>query len=185
MAARGENDTFRGLSRNPLVGVEGSAYVFELIDKETIQFVAGEAEGGLGKATARKDGGSAGENDIGRFNGAELIETGAKAKRFDYGESATAKVFATDAVTRIGARVEERERNRVLAEAESEGEAGEASADDGERLQLFLSAEKKWVKRPARCSWRFQVDVAGQRWEHSWLRKPAATLTWASWRVTK
>ena len=74
LAARGENDTFRGLSRNPLVGVEGSAYVFQLIDKETIQFVAGEAERGLGKATARKDGGSAGEYDIGRLYGAELIE---------------------------------------------------------------------------------------------------------------
>ena len=79
LAARGENDTFRGLSRNPLVGVEGSAYVFQLIDKETIQFVAGEAERGLGKATARKDGGSAGENDIGGFHSAELIKTGAKA----------------------------------------------------------------------------------------------------------
>ena len=74
MAARGENYTFRGLSRNPLVGVEGGACVIELIDKETIQFVAGDAEGGLGKATARKDGGSAGENDIGRLYGAELIE---------------------------------------------------------------------------------------------------------------
>ena len=79
MATRGVDDSFGGLSRNPLVGVEGGACVFELIDEETIQFVAGEAEGGLGKAPARKDGGSAGENDIGRFHSTELIETGAKA----------------------------------------------------------------------------------------------------------
>ena len=62
-----------------MVGVEGRACVIELIDEETIQFVAGEAKGGLGKATARKDGGSAGENDIGGFHSAELIKTGAKA----------------------------------------------------------------------------------------------------------
>jgi hypothetical protein len=156
-----------------------------LFDEEAVKLVARKAKGGLGKAAARKDGGSAGENDIGRFNGTELIETGAKAKRFDYGKSATTKVFATDAVTRIGSCVKEIERNRVLAEAESESEACEATAHDGDRFQPFLSAEKKWVKRPTRCSWRFQVDVAGQRWEHSWSRKPAATLTWASWRVTK
>jgi hypothetical protein len=50
----------------------------ELVDKKAIKLVAREAEGGLGKAAARKNGGSAGENDIGRFHGTELIETGAK-----------------------------------------------------------------------------------------------------------
>ena len=185
MATCGVDDSFGGLKGDPLVGLKGGSCGGELVDKEAIKLVAREAESGLGKAPARKDGGSAGENDIGRFHSAELIETGAKAKRFDYGKSATTKVFATNAVARIGACFEESQRNRVLAETESDSEAGEASADDGERLQLFLSAEKKWVKRPTRCSWRFQVDVAGQRWEHSWSRKPAATLTWASWRVTK
>ena len=67
------------MSRNPLVGVEGGACVFELIDEEAVKLVAGEAKGGLGKATARKDGGSAGENNIGGFHSAELIKTGAKA----------------------------------------------------------------------------------------------------------
>ena len=162
MATRGENDTFRGLSRNPLVGVEGGSCGGELVDKKAIKLVAGEAEGGLGKAPARKDGGSAGENDIGRFHSAELIETGAKAKRFDYGKSATTKVFATDAVTRIGACVKEIERNRVLAEAESESEACEATAHDGDRFQSFLSAEKKWVKGPVRFSCRLQVVEEGQ-----------------------
>jgi len=79
LATCGVDDSFGGLKGDPLVGVEGGACVFELIDKEKIQFVAGEAKGGLGKATAGKDGGSAGENDIGRFYGTELIETGAKA----------------------------------------------------------------------------------------------------------
>ena len=79
MATCGMDDSFGGLKGDPLVGVEGRACVIELIDEETIQFVAGEAKGGLGKATARKDGGSAGENDIGGFHSAELIETGAKA----------------------------------------------------------------------------------------------------------
>jgi hypothetical protein len=51
----------------------------ELVDKKAVKLVAREAEGGLGKVTAGKDGGSARENDIGRFHGAELIETGAKA----------------------------------------------------------------------------------------------------------
>jgi hypothetical protein len=91
-----------------------------------------------------------------------LIETGAKAKRFDYGKSATTKVFATDAVTRIGACVEEGYRNRVLAEAESESEACEATAHDGDRFQSFLSAEKKWVKGPACFSCRLQVVEEGQ-----------------------
>ena len=145
-----------------MVGVEGGSCVFELIDQETIEFIAGEAEGGLRKATARKNGGSARENDIGRFNGTELIETGAKAKRFDYGKSATTKVFAADAVTRIGSCVEESERNRVLAEAESKGEAGEATAHDGDRFQSFLSAEKKCVKGPACFSCRLQVVEEGQ-----------------------
>ena len=49
-----------------------------------------------------------------------------------------------------------------MTEAESEGEAGEAAADDGERLQLFLSAEKKWVKGPACFSCRLQVVEEGQ-----------------------
>jgi hypothetical protein len=50
----------------------------ELVDKKAIKLVAREAEGGLGKATAGKNGGSARENDIRRFNCTELIETGAK-----------------------------------------------------------------------------------------------------------
>ena len=79
MATCGVDDSFGGLKRDPLVGVKGGSCVIELIDEETIQFVAGEAKGGLGKATARKDGGSAGENDIGGFHSAELIKTGAKA----------------------------------------------------------------------------------------------------------
>ena len=162
LATRGENDTFRGLSRNPLVGVEGGACGGELVDKKAIKLVAREAEGGLGKAAAGKNGGSARENDIGRFHSAELIETGAKAKRFDYGKSATTKVFATDAVTRIGACVEESERNRALAEAETESEACEATAHDGDRFQSFLSAEKKWVKGPVRFSCRLQVVEEGQ-----------------------
>ncbi len=162
MATCGVDDSFGGLKGDPLVGVEGGSCGGELVDKEAIKLVAGEAEGGLGKATARKDGGSATENDIGRFHSAELIETGAKAKRFDNGKSATTKVFATDAVTRIGACVEESERNRVLAEAESKGEAGEATAHDGDRFQSFLSAEKKWVKGPVRFSWRLQVVEEGQ-----------------------
>ena len=184
MATCGVDDSFGGLKGDPLVVVKGGSCVFELIDQETIEFIAGEAEGGLGKATARKNGGAAGENDIGRFHSAELIETGAKAKRFDYGKSATTKVFATDAVTRIGACVEESERNRVLAEAESESEAGEATAYDDDRLQSFLSAEKKWVKGPVPFSCRLQVVEEGQRSDSSLARKPAATLTRASWRVT-
>jgi hypothetical protein len=156
----------------------------ELVDKKAVKLVARKAKGGLGKATARKDGGSAGENDIGRFYSTELIETGAKAKRFDYGKSATTKVFATDAVTRIGACVEESERNRALAEAETESEAGEATAYDGDRFQSFLSAEKKWVKGPVCFSCRLQVVEEGQRSDSSLARKPAATLTRASWRVT-
>jgi hypothetical protein len=91
-----------------------------------------------------------------------LIETGAKAKRFDYGKSATTKVFATDAVTRIGACVEESDRDRALAEAESESEACKATAHDGDRFQSFLSAEKKWVKGPVRFSCRLQVIEEGQ-----------------------
>ena len=133
-----------------------------MFDEEEVKLVAGEAEGGLGKATAGKNGGSAGENDIGRFHGTELIETGAKAKRFDYGKSATTKIFATDAVTRIGSCVEESERNRALAEAETESEACEATAHDGDRFQSFLSAEKKWVKGPVRFSCRLQVVEEGQ-----------------------
>ena len=162
MATCGVDDSFGGLNGDPLVGVEGGSCGGKLFDKEAIKLVAGEAEGGLGKATAGKDGGSTGENDIGRFYSAELIETGAKAKRFDYGKSATTKVFATDAVTRIGSCVEEGDRNRVLAEAESESEACEATAYDGDRFQSFLSAEKKWVKGPVRFSWRLQVVEEGQ-----------------------
>ncbi len=145
-----------------MVGVESGSCGGELFDEEAVKLVAREAKGGLGKATARKNGGSAGENDIGRFNGTELIETGAKAKRFDYGKSATTKVFATDAVTRIGACVEESERNRALAEAETESKACEAAAHDGDRFQSFLSAEKKWVKGPVRFSCRLQVVEEGQ-----------------------
>jgi hypothetical protein len=70
LATCGVDDSFGGLKGDPLVGVEGGSCVFELIDQETIEFIAGEAEGGLRKAAARKDGGSTGENDIGRFNGA-------------------------------------------------------------------------------------------------------------------
>ena len=145
-----------------MVGLKGGSCGGELVDKEAIKLVAGEAEGGLGKAPAGKNGGSAGENDIGRFHSAELIETGAKAKRFDYRKSATTKVFAADAVTRIGACVEESERNRVLAEAETESETGEATAYDDDRFQSFLSAEKKWVKGPVCFSCRLQVSEEGQ-----------------------
>ena len=62
-----------------MVGVKDGSCGGELVDKEAIKLVAGEAEGGLGKAPARKDGGAPGENDIGGFDSAELIETGAKA----------------------------------------------------------------------------------------------------------
>jgi hypothetical protein len=79
LATCGVDDSFGGLKGDPLVGVEGGSCGGELVDKETIKLVAGEAESGLGKAPARKDGGSAGENDIGRFYSTELIETGAKA----------------------------------------------------------------------------------------------------------
>ena len=162
MATCGVDDSFGGLKRDPLVGVEGGSCGGELVDKKAIKLVAREAKGGLGKATAGKNGGSARENDIGRFYSTELIETGAKAKRFDYGKSATAKIFATDAVPGIGACVEESERNRALAEAESKGEAGEATAHDGDRFQSFLSAEKKWVKGPACFSCRLQMVEEGQ-----------------------
>ena len=162
MATCGVDDSFGGLKGDPLVGVEGGSCGGELVDKKAVKLVAREAKGGLGKVTAGKNGGSTGENDIGRFNGAELIETGAKAKRFDYGKSATTKVFATDAVTRIGSCIEESERNRVLAEAESKGEAGEATAYDSDRFQSFLSAEKKWVKGPVCFSCRLQVGEEGQ-----------------------
>jgi len=162
LATCGVDDPFGGLKRGPLVGMETGTCGGELVDKEAIKLVAGEAKGGLGKATARKNGGSAREDDIGGFNGTELIETGAKAKRFDYGKSATTKIFATDAVTRIGACVEESERNRVLAKAETESEAGEATANDGDRFQPFLSAVKKWVKGPVRFSCRLQVVEEGQ-----------------------
>jgi len=162
LATCGVDDSFGGLKGDPLVGVEGGSCGGELVDKKAIKLVAREAEGGLGKATARKNGGAAGENDIGRFHGTELIETGAKAKRFDYGKSATTKIFATDAVTRIGSCVEESERNRALAEAETESEACEATAHDGDRFQSFLSAEKKWVKGPVCFSCRLQVVEEGQ-----------------------
>ena len=162
LATCGVDDSFGGLKGDPLVGVKGGSCGGELVDKEAIKLVAREAESGLGKAPARKDGGSAGENDIGGFHSAELIETGAKAKRFDYRKSATTKVFAADAVTRIGACVEESERNRVLAEAESESEACEATAHDGDRFQSFLSAEKKWVKGPVCFSFRLQMGEEGQ-----------------------
>jgi len=134
-----------------LVGVEGGSCGGELVDQKAVKLVAREAEGGLGKATARKNGGSARENDIGRFDSAELIETGAKAK-----------IFATDAVTRIGSCVEESDRNRALAEAETESEACEATTHDGDRFQSFLSAEKKWVKGPVLFSCRLQVVEEGQ-----------------------
>ena len=78
MATCGVDDSFGGLKRDPVVGMETGSCGGELVDKKAIKFVAGETEGGLGKATAGKNGGSAGENDIGRFYGAELIETGAK-----------------------------------------------------------------------------------------------------------
>jgi hypothetical protein len=162
LATCGVDDSFGGLKGRPLVDVKGGPCGGELVDKEAVKLVAREAEGGLGKAAARKDGGSTGENDIGRFYSAELIETGAKAKRFDYGKSATTKVFATDAVTRIGSCVEESDRNRVFTEAKSESEAGEATAHDGDRFQSFLSAEKKWVKGPVRFSCRLQVVEEGQ-----------------------
>jgi hypothetical protein len=162
LATCGVDDSFGGLKGDPLVGVESGSCGGELFDEEAVKLVAREAKGGLGKAAAGKNGGSARENDIGRFHSAELIETGAKAKRFYYGKSATAKVFATDAVPGIGACVEESERNRVLAEAESESEAGEATAHDGDRFQSFLSAEKKWVKGPACFSCRLQVVEEGQ-----------------------
>ena len=50
----------------------------------------------------------------------------------------------------------------MLAEAESESEAGEAASYDSDRFQSFLSAEKKWVKGPFRFSWRLQVFEEGQ-----------------------
>ena len=162
MATCGVDDSFGGLKGDPLVGVKGGSCGGELVDKEAIKLVAREAESGLGKATARKDGRSAGENDIGRFHSAELIETGAKAKRFDYGKSETTKVFAADAVTRIGSCVEESDRNRVLTKAETKSEACEATAYDGDRFQSFLSAEKKWVKGPVPFSCRLQVVEEGQ-----------------------
>ena len=162
LATCGVDDSFGGLKGDPLVGLKGGSCGGELVDKEAIKLVAREAESGLGKAPARKDGGSAGENDIGRFHSAELIETGAKAYRFDYRKSATTKVFATDAVTRIGACVEESDRNRVLTKAETESEAGEATAYDGDRFQSFLSAEKKWVKGPGCFSCKLQVVEEGQ-----------------------
>ncbi len=157
MATCGVDDSFGGLKGDPLVGVKSGSCGGELFDEEAVKLVAREAKGGLGKAPAGKNGRSAGVNDIGRFNGTELIETGAKAKRFDYGKSATAKVFPTDAVPGIGACVEESERNRALAEPESKGEAGEATTHDGDRFQSFLSAEKKWVKGPVCFSCRLQV----------------------------
>ena len=162
MATCGVDDSFGGLKGDPLVGMETGSCGGELVDKKAIKLVAREAKGGLGKATAGKNGGSARENDIGRFYSTELIETGAKAKRFDHGKSATTKIFATDAVTWIGACVEESERNRVFTEAKSESEAGEATAHDGDRFQPFLSAEKKWVKGPACFSCRLQVVEEGQ-----------------------
>ena len=79
MATCGVDDSFGGLKGDPLVGVESGSCGGELFDEEEVKLVAREAKGGLGKATARKNGGSAGENDIGGFNGTELIETGAKA----------------------------------------------------------------------------------------------------------
>ncbi len=79
MPTCGVDDSFGRLKGDPLVGVESGSCGGELVDKKAIKLVAREAEGGLGKAPAGKNGGSTGENDIGRFNGAELIETGAKA----------------------------------------------------------------------------------------------------------
>jgi len=70
LATCGVDDSFGGLKRDPLVGVETGSCGGELVDKEAVKLVAGEAKGGLGKAPARKDGGPARENDIGRFDGA-------------------------------------------------------------------------------------------------------------------
>jgi hypothetical protein len=78
LATCGVDDSFGGLKGDPLVGVESGSCGGELFDEEAVKLVAREAKGGLGKAAARKDGGSTGENDIGRFHSAELIETGAK-----------------------------------------------------------------------------------------------------------
>ena len=79
MATCGVDDSFGGLKGDPLVGMETGSCGGELVDKEVIKLVAREAESGLGKAPAGKNGGSARENDIGRFYSTELIETGAKA----------------------------------------------------------------------------------------------------------
>jgi hypothetical protein len=79
LATCGVDDSFGGLKGDPLVGVESGSCGGELFDEEAVKLVAREAKGGLGKAAARKDGGSTGENDIGRFYSTELIETGAKA----------------------------------------------------------------------------------------------------------
>jgi len=75
LATCGVDDSFGGLKRDPLVGVEGGSCGGELVDKKAIKLVAREAKGGLGKAAARKNGGSARENDIRRFYSTELIET--------------------------------------------------------------------------------------------------------------
>ena len=50
----------------------------------------------------------------------------------------------------------------MFTKAESESEAGEATAHDGDRFQPFLSAVKKWVKGPVRFSCRLQVVEEGQ-----------------------
>ena len=49
-----------------------------------------------------------------------------------------------------------------MTKAETESEAGEATAYDGDRFQPFLSAEKKWVKGPVCFSCRLQVGEEGQ-----------------------
>jgi hypothetical protein len=50
----------------------------------------------------------------------------------------------------------------VLTKAETESEAGEATAYDGDRFQPFLSAEKKCVKGPVCFSFRLQMGEEGQ-----------------------
>gem|GEM_PF-3519291 len=132
-----------------------------------------------------EDGGAEREEDIAGLDGAQSIKSGTEPEGFDDGEGVTAEVFPADAMARVGARLMEGDRNIFLAEMDSEGKSGEAPAQDGDRLHIFFVAEKKWVKRPAGCSVRFQSLELGQRAESSGGRKPAWTLTRASCWVTE
>jgi hypothetical protein len=179
LAAGGGDPTFTFGRRLPGAGMEVSSQIGEMIREKLVEAMARKAEGGTGKGFVPKPAAPAENRESGGATRSGLGQDFFRKQRTQKVMAATAEVLPADAVARVGTGFVELDGHLQPAEAQPEGESGQAAANDVDGFHPNLRAEKKWVKGPADCS-RSVHPEAGQRAESSWREKPASTLTRAS-----